>query len=237
QTSPWDHYHITKEAAKMHDLFIWLAEHAGDPAVENFVVQLKDHLLACLRDLPYEGDEYEFSDNDWDCVLISDNKLYKHATLHVNYTTYDMHHEQDTITPQTHHDIMVLVHEDEQTHPYWYAWVICIFHVNVKYHDPITHVCLSPTRMNFLFVHWFRHDNSPAGWVAKHLQCLEFFNQDNLIDAFGFLDPDCIIRGTHLIPAFAYSSTDELLAQSFMQDWDRDTKDADHDWHFYYINW
>ncbi|KAI6112660.1 hypothetical protein F5141DRAFT_1003094, partial [Pisolithus sp. B1] len=236
RTSPWDHYHIAKEAGKTHDLFVWLAEHAGDPAVENFVVQLKDHLLACLRDLPYEGDEYKFSDNDRDCVLISDNKLYEHATLRVNYTTYDMRREQDTITPRTHRDIMVLAHEDEQTHPYWYARVVRIFHVDVEYRDPITHVCMSPTRMNFLFVRWFQRDNSPAGWAAKRLQRLEFFDQDNLTDAFGFLDPDCVIRCAHLIPAFAYSTTDEFLGTSFVREWDKDTKDTDHDWRYYYVN-
>ena len=34
QTSPWDHYHITKEAQKTHNLFVWLTEHKDDPAVE-----------------------------------------------------------------------------------------------------------------------------------------------------------------------------------------------------------
>lgn len=199
-------------------------------------MQLKDHLLARLRDLPYEGDEYKFSDNDRDCVLISDNKLYEHATLRVNYTTYDMRREQDTITPRTHRDIMVLAHEDEQTHPYWYARVVRIFHVDVEYRDPITHVCMSPTRMNFLFVRWFQRDNSPAGWAAKRLQRLEFFDQDNLTDAFGFLDPDCVIRCAHLIPAFAYSTTDEFLGTSFVREWDKDTKDTDHDWRYYYVN-
>ena len=34
RTSPWDHYHIAKEAQKMHNLFVWLMEHKDDPAVE-----------------------------------------------------------------------------------------------------------------------------------------------------------------------------------------------------------
>ncbi|KIM53016.1 hypothetical protein SCLCIDRAFT_93152, partial [Scleroderma citrinum Foug A] len=50
---------------------------------------LKDHLLAHLRNLPYSGDEHEFTDLDQDCVLIKDDNLYEHATLRVNYTTYD----------------------------------------------------------------------------------------------------------------------------------------------------
>jgi hypothetical protein len=200
-------------------------------------VRLKDHLLARLRNLPYDGDEHEFSNNDRDCVLIKDNNLYEHATLRVNYTTYDVRREQDTITPRTHRDIMVLAHEDERTHPYWYAHVIRIFHVNVEYHDPVSHFCSPPTCMNFLFVRWFQHDNSLAGWASKRLQRLEFIDQENSDMAFGFIDPDCVIRGTHLIPAFAHSSTDKLLGPSFVWEWDRDTKHGNFDWCYYYVNW
>ena len=74
--------------------------------------------------------------------------------------------------------------------------------------------------------------------MAKRLQHLEFFNQDNLINAFGFIDPDCVIRGAHIIPAFAYGATEALLGPSFVQEWDRDgTKDLDMDWYYYYVNW
>ena len=57
--------------------------------------------------------------------------------------------------------------------------------------------------------------------MAKQLQHLEFFNQDNLIDAFGFIGPDCIIRGAHIIPAFVYGATEALLGPSFVREWDR----------------
>ncbi|KAK6981283.1 hypothetical protein R3P38DRAFT_3332818 [Favolaschia claudopus] len=68
---------------------------------QNFLPQLKSHLLARLLDLPYEGDELDFSDQD------------------------------HTINPRTNSDIMVLSYEDEvegtESHPYWYARVIGIF--------------------------------------------------------------------------------------------------------------
>ncbi|KAG1838849.1 hypothetical protein DFJ58DRAFT_640426, partial [Suillus subalutaceus] len=57
--------------------------------------------------------------------------IFKHSILHVNYTTYNLQRKQDTINPCTHADIMVLAHEDECTHPYWYACVMKIFHMNV----------------------------------------------------------------------------------------------------------
>ncbi|KAG2739152.1 hypothetical protein P692DRAFT_201873415 [Suillus brevipes Sb2] len=64
------------------------------------------------------------------------------------------------------------------------------------------------------------------------LQHLEFFDQDNLAEAFGFLDPDSIIRRVHIIPAFAYSRTDTLLGPSFV----RKEEENDTDWRYYYLN-
>ncbi|KZT09035.1 uncharacterized protein LAESUDRAFT_647751, partial [Laetiporus sulphureus 93-53] len=80
------------------------------------------------------------------------NKLYFHKVCHINYTTYDMWHVQDSINPHTHADIMLLVHEDDDNneagkHPYWYACIINVFHVNARYK--------SKTRlMHFLWVRW-----------------------------------------------------------------------------------
>ena len=51
----------------------------------------------------------------------------------MNYTTYDLWREQDSVTLRTHPDVMVLSQEtDEQRHPYWYARVLHIFQVNVR---------------------------------------------------------------------------------------------------------
>jgi hypothetical protein len=83
--------------------------------------------------IAYDGDEYDLSDEDCDSVLITDNKIFEHSILRVNYTTYNLQREQDTINPRTRADVMVLSHEDEHTHPYWYARVIQIFHANLEY--------------------------------------------------------------------------------------------------------
>lgn len=96
----------------------------------------------------------------------------------------------------------------------------------------------APVRMDVLFVRWFRRDvNYPSGWSEKRLHRLQFFDQENPSDAFGFLDPDLVVRGVHLIPAFAFyrTQTDELLGPSRarrMQDGD----DPDKDWKYYYVN-
>jgi hypothetical protein len=52
-----------------------------------------------------------------------------------------------------------LAHEDdsdEDLHPYWYAKVLGIYHVNVRVSDHT-----EPQRMEFLWVHWF-------GWDPDH---------------------------------------------------------------------
>ncbi|KIJ07145.1 hypothetical protein PAXINDRAFT_90874, partial [Paxillus involutus ATCC 200175] len=62
--SPSEHYHIAATTRLGRDLTEWLSAQRGDPAVQNFIPRLKDHLLARLRGLAYNGDEYDFSDDD-----------------------------------------------------------------------------------------------------------------------------------------------------------------------------
>ncbi|KIJ89832.1 hypothetical protein K443DRAFT_117467, partial [Laccaria amethystina LaAM-08-1] len=56
-------------------------------------------------------------------------------------TTYDMRQSEDVINPKTSHcDIMVLsdpqARDDLPTHPFLYAQVLGIYHVNVVYSGP-----------------------------------------------------------------------------------------------------
>ena len=55
--------------------------------------------------------------------------MYLHQVMRVNYTSYDMRREQDTINPRNHADVLLLSPSHE-SHPYLYARVIHIFHVN-----------------------------------------------------------------------------------------------------------
>ena len=107
---------------------------------------------------------------------------------------------------------MVLSHEDEQSHPYWYARVIHILHVMTQYRNEPSGPFSAPKRMDVLFVRWFRLDvNYPCGRSEKRFQRLQFFGQENG-DVFGFLDPESVVRGVHIIPAFGYYHSRELLA-------------------------
>ncbi|KAG2112889.1 hypothetical protein DEU56DRAFT_749190, partial [Suillus clintonianus] len=57
--SPSNHYSIAKYARETDDLTVWLSEHQDDPAVEDFIPRLKDHLLARIRGITYDGDEHD----------------------------------------------------------------------------------------------------------------------------------------------------------------------------------
>ncbi|KAI6166743.1 hypothetical protein EDD17DRAFT_1470760, partial [Pisolithus thermaeus] len=129
---PSHHYHIAESSWMPVDIPGWLNSLAGDRAIQDFFDHLKDHLLEHILEVDYTGNVLSFSDGDCDNVVISQNVMYKHQTLRVNYTMYNLCQEQDTINPHTHADIMLLSHEtDSLHHPYWYACVVWIFHVNV----------------------------------------------------------------------------------------------------------
>ena len=105
---------------------------------QNFLPRLKDHLITRILGHALGNDEApEYSDEDRDNIVIVNNLMFEHNVLWVNYTTYDLRHEQDSINPHMQPDIMMISHEtDELCHPYWYAQVIRIFHVNVRYFGP-----------------------------------------------------------------------------------------------------
>ncbi|KIK94749.1 hypothetical protein PAXRUDRAFT_33363 [Paxillus rubicundulus Ve08.2h10] len=167
------YYHIAESSSKTIDVVDWLSDNQGDPAILDFNNKLKDHLLARLVDLAFDGEEY--------------NQMYLHSFLRVNYTTYDLHHEQDSNSSQTHPDLMALSHEDSPDrivpHPYWYGHVIHIFHIDVLHFKPSTELNLPDIQcINVLFVCWFRHET--------------------------------IVCGIQLIPAFTHGRTGELLPPS-----------------------
>ncbi|KAK6972044.1 GLOBIN domain-containing protein [Favolaschia claudopus] len=178
-----------------------------DPAAQNFLPQLKSHLLARLLDLPYDGDGLDFSDQDLLDVTVLHDRIYTHKIMRINFTTYDMGRDQDTINPRTNSDIMVLSHEDEvdgtEAHPYWYARVIGIFHAEVRHVGPKSKTTRTQ-RMEFLWVRWFGRDMTyKAGWKARRLHRVGFVDFEDG-GAFGFLDPSEVIRASHIIPAFHY---------------------------------
>jgi hypothetical protein len=203
--------------------------------VQDFVPWLKNHLLARLLKIDYNGDETDFKPEERNSFIFVNNRIYRHKVFRVNYTTYDLQREQDSLNPRTHADIMLLSHEDEESaHPYWYARIIGVFHATVQFKGLSSHPEIEPglCQMEFLWVRWFGWDPTHrGGWKSKRLHRVGFVDGKDP-DAFGFLDPKNVVRGVHLIPAFAYGHTNSLLQPSVA----RAPSEQDRDWMYFYVN-
>ena len=134
-------------------------------------------------------------------------------------------------------DFMTLSHEDDEDSqnkfPYWFRRIVGIFHAAVVYSGPGSR-SVEPQHMEFLFVRWFGRDlGHQGGWNTKQLHRIGFVDgKDDA--AFGFLDPQEVIRGVHLIPAFHYGRMRDLLPPSRLARPGR--LDNDEDWVVFYVN-
>ncbi|KZV89662.1 hypothetical protein EXIGLDRAFT_677825 [Exidia glandulosa HHB12029] len=229
-TQPADQYNISKDQRFAVDISHFTARDLDDPATKNFFPQLKSHLLERLG-FPYDMPDDRFSEGAQRKVTIVNGKLYLHRTLRLNYTTYDLRRDQDSINPRTdHRDIMFLSEDDRRNaHPYWYARVLNIFHLYVQRVDRPRE---PPQRVDVLWIRWFGEDTQwRDGWARRRLPRVGFV-PDTDPDAFGFLDPATVIRGCHLMPAVAEGRRSDLLP------YDRSTARRDgevDDWTNFYV--
>jgi hypothetical protein len=68
-------------------------------------------------------------------------------------------------------------------------------------------------RIDILFVRWFDFCSidGDSGWRARRLHKIQFLpDDDSQGPAFGFLDPNEVIRMVHTIPDFSSDRTKEL---------------------------
>lgn len=118
--------------------------------------------------------------------------------MQVHYTTYDMRREYDTINPRTHADVMVLSGESTPSHPYWYARILGIYHL-----DTWLEGSEISQHLEVLYVRWLAPIKSHQSGMQRARLPKVAFVEESDYDAFGFLDPGQVIRGAHLIPVFA----------------------------------
>ena len=208
-------YNMSNSRNDPVDLYSFVHEHQGDPAFKAFIPKLKDNILGRLLERNYEGDMYsEFTDQERNTVRIAGDQIYRCKTVKINYTTYDIRRDGDTINTRTYPDIMVTSPETgPNAQPYWYARVIGIFHAMVSStHPELEGAARSRHRMDFLWVRWFGMEPGQYrhGFQFGRLPKIGFVEStDNY--AFTFLDPAQVIRGAHLIPTFAEGRTSGLL--------------------------
>ncbi|KAI1784366.1 hypothetical protein LXA43DRAFT_901747 [Ganoderma leucocontextum] len=119
--NPADQYAIAESQRHYDNLIEFVHEHQNDPVYESFISRLRAHILSRMEGFEFDGVDPEYGRDQCDGVNFVSNRIYHHHTLRVNYTTYDMQRPQDVTNPNSHPDIMVLAHEDndiEDPHPF-----------------------------------------------------------------------------------------------------------------------
>ncbi len=188
-------------------------------------------------DRRFDGDMHEdFSNDDRNMIRIRNNTLFRHCTARINYTTYDVRRDHDTLNPRNHPFCMVASPEsqgDSNTHPFWYAMVIGVFHADIQHTGPQSHD-LSWKSMDFLWVRWLGLEPDYAfGQKLARLPKIGFVPCSDDY-AFSFLDPSQVIRGCHLIPAFTEGHTKDLLAYQGLTEARQHSESED--WLNFYVN-
>ncbi|TBU42748.1 hypothetical protein BD309DRAFT_865692, partial [Dichomitus squalens] len=234
---PSQHYDVERGQRDGFDIWTFLDDHEADAATKNFVMLLREHLVGRFIGSDAEPED-GFSEEHTHGVQVFDNRLYRHKTIRINHTTYDMRREQDTINPRTHADVMLLSSDSGDDLPFWYACVLNIFHANVRYTGPgSTRATGKWQRIDFVWVRWFERDLSySAGFQHRRLHRLQFIDAhdpDNI--PFSFIDPDDIIQSAYLIPAFEHGGTTDLLGTSKLARRLKDDGEDNDDWCYFYV--
>ncbi|KAJ3526412.1 hypothetical protein NMY22_g10174 [Coprinellus aureogranulatus] len=239
-TPPHVHHHMSLQVEPYNriDLRKWLPSLKGDPAVKNFVPDLKTHILARLLGRLHEGDSVVFTTIELEQVIICNHLIYRHLVLRVNYTTYDLRRAQDSINPNGQANIQILARRGVSVpggveHPYWYARVIGVFHCVVKHRGPLSKTHEAQT-IQFLWVRWYGLDEEGAlnTFQSKRLPQMGFLEPGyDTAPAFGFVDPSEVIRAVHLLPNVQEGKSDTGLPDTFV----RQDKDG-LDWNYFYLN-
>jgi len=202
--------------------------------IKDFVKKLKNYILRWTSAPDPEITSYDHStDEHQHHVKIVSGTLYRHKTLQLSYTTYDMQEDQDRIYQHRYPDVMVL--SDDEEHPYLYGRVLDFFHAIAKNDSPSTLLSADNDTavLQMAWVRWFKlnRPEGPSGFCSLRYPSVSFYEGHEL-DAFGFIHPDEIIRAVHLIPAFKLGRTKEYLGTPSMGR--PEAKDGD--WRAFHVN-
>lgn len=214
-------------------IWIWSMFELTFSFKDDFISQLKDHILSRLYD--YDGGERQFTVTERSQLHFPEdlNRVVESKSFRVNYTSYDIRCKQDYMRPGPDCTIMTLSREDSpDSHPFWYARVLHAFTIPFVHVAPDAHN-RSPQTIEVLWVRWLGIvPGYTWGFKVARLPKVGFVpEQDD--EAFRFLDPSLVIQRCHLIPAFFEGRTDALLRPG--KSIARRTGDTD-DWSEFYVN-
>ncbi|KAI0313524.1 hypothetical protein OF83DRAFT_1175591 [Amylostereum chailletii] len=256
-TDPFSLFGIGATENNPIDLPFFFHDFEDDPAVQMFPDQVYRHLLVQLQEIhnreslaagaPVPGPSSHPGDEPSTLhIIIKANRIYKHAYMTSHYTTYNVRRDQDTIAPDSDRNIVMMLtsppdsqsengdtsedDDDEAFSPYTYARVTGIFHAHVMYTGPGLRDA-HPRRVEFLWVRWLEQEPFTGNnvWDSNTLEKARYPPVTHP-DAFGFMDPADVLRGCHLMPAFAHGHAhdDSTLGQSYHG------HDGE-DWNEYYV--
>ncbi|KIJ65337.1 hypothetical protein HYDPIDRAFT_28047, partial [Hydnomerulius pinastri MD-312] len=216
---------------KLHALGDYVSSIRTYGTTDSYSMQpVNTSCISLSQPLPGLDNTYSASEPTPDRLLFKGNRIYQHHVLRINYTAYDVRRAQDIFNPNSdHRDIMMLATADSaEGHKFCYARIIGVYHANVQYIGPGLKDYL-PRRLDFLHVRWFEWIPPHRGEGEVGLDTLRFLLMND-VDAFDFVDPADVLRGCHLIPAFASGKLHpDGIAVSPMA---RDSED----WKYYYAN-
>lgn len=203
-------YHIARTSKCRFDVYDWIEKQEGDPSVENFLPKLKEHLFNRLFPLP-EQRQNKLTRN----VNIIQDKLYQHNKLQVYYTAYNTRREMDSVNPRDKPEIMISRFDRQaDEHPYDYARVLGIFHADINYFQ-FGKPRQTPTRFDFLWIQRYKTMiDQISAFEKKRLPKIQLYESKHP-KAFDFLDPSQVLRGIHIIPAFAEGMHSESKWNSY----------------------
>jgi len=209
---------LSRQAASSSYPSAQLTQYAG----QDFMPKLKAHILPRIKEMMHQeasvSGEYlcppqaglsaiQGQNTDYNSIFFKSDRMYRHHLARFNYTTYDVRRSQDVINPATSHcNIMLLANnadsDGDSIHPFLYARVLGIYHVNVIYTGEGS-LDYTARRVEFLWVRWFVYDsNRSLEWADLKLDPIRFPSMADK-EAFGFVDPREVLRGCHIVPAFA----------------------------------
>ena len=184
--------------------------------MQDFIPKLKQHLLPRIRELL--GFEKEASQpDDWLNVVFHRDRMFEHKIMRINFTSYDVRRGEDVIHPKTQQSNILMLNpqfllatndrqdriaeaptDTEDGHPFLYAKVIRIFHVNVIYIGE-GNCDRHPRQLEFLWVQWYQLHEA-GSWDSGKLDQLTLLSYKD--QSFGFVDPNNVLRGCHIIPSY-----------------------------------
>jgi hypothetical protein len=194
--------------------------------LQNFLPKLREHLLPRIQAALSSYQEANSkspsehpqaspqpvssngSGGNADFVFLKKDCVYRHKFIRFHFTTYDVRRGTDAVNTGTSRcDIMLLAdHTDgpvnSSIHHFLYARVLGAYHANVIYTGPGMRD-FEARRFDFLWVRWFEVvDTASSGWSTSTLDevCFPPIHRNN---SFGFVDPNDVLRGCHMLPSFA----------------------------------